>query len=109
MTMAGVAARWTTCLSGGLSEPCRWTTGDAWWLTLLLVAAGVGLLSARRMIISLHTLRAMSWTPRLSRLLSRWVRTRSYSDEEFFRADGAGAALVGRRKAGIERLTRLFA
>ncbi len=46
--------------------------------------------------------------PALSRGLSRWVRARSYSDEEFFRADGAHEAWVDRRKRAIDRLSRFF-
>jgi glutamate-1-semialdehyde 2,1-aminomutase len=37
-------------------------------------------------------------------VLSRRVRTRYYSDAQFFRADGATEPLVERRQAGIERL-----
>ena len=36
------------------------------------------------------------------------MRARSYSDEEFFRADGAGEPWIERRKAGIDRLSSLF-
>jgi glutamate-1-semialdehyde 2,1-aminomutase len=36
--------------------------------------------------------------------LSRWVRTRYYTEAEFFEADGAGDAWVTRRRAGLARL-----
>jgi len=54
------------------------------------------------------TLRARALTPTVLRILSRWVRTHSYSDVEFFRADGAGDSLAERRRAGIERLAAHF-
>jgi glutamate-1-semialdehyde 2,1-aminomutase len=41
-------------------------------------------------------------------VLSRRVRTRYYSDAQFFRADGATEPLVERRQAGIERLAAFF-
>ena len=66
------------------------------------------LLAARRVATAARTLRAAALTPRLSRYLSGWVRARSYSDEEFFRADGVGEPWIERRKAGIDRLSRLF-
>src|SRR5262249_60207932 len=53
-------------------------------------------------------LRAGSLTPTLLRILSRWVRTPSYSAVDFFGADGAGASLAERRRAGIERLAAHF-
>jgi glutamate-1-semialdehyde 2,1-aminomutase len=36
------------------------------------------------------------------------VRARSYSDEEFFRADGAPEAWIDRRKRAIDRLSQFF-
>jgi len=56
----------------------------------------------------LFTLRARALTPSLLRILSRWVRTHSYSDTEFFQADGAGGSLIERRQAGLERLALFF-
>ena len=47
-------------------------------------------------------------TPALSRQLAWWVRPRSYSDDEFFLADGADERAVARRRAGINRLAHLF-
>ena len=54
----------------------------------LCLLAGVAL-AARRLVIVLLTLRARALTPTLLRMLSRRVRTRYYSDAQFFRADGA--------------------
>ena len=73
----------------------------------LCLLAGVAL-AARRLVIVLLTLRARALTPTLLRMLSRRVRTRYYSDAQFFRADGASEPLVERRRAGIERLAAFF-
>jgi glutamate-1-semialdehyde 2,1-aminomutase len=78
-----------------------------WWSSVLLGgAAGVlGLWWAARTVGTvLLTLRARSLTPALSRRLARWVKPRSYSDEEFFRADGAAEEAVASRRRGLDRL-----
>src|ERR1700675_29167 len=108
MVTNGTVALWLGCLAGAPAGGCPWTSGNGWWLIALVVCAGMGLLVARRAATAARTLRAAALTPRLSRYLSGWVRARSYSDEEFFRADGAGEPWIERRKAGIERLSSLF-
>jgi len=75
-----------------------------WLVAGLLVGSIVAALVARRAVTAFWTLRAMAVTPTLSRRLSRWVRPRSYSDEEFFRADGAAERWVERRQQGLARL-----
>ena len=79
-----------------------------WLLAGLLVGSIVAALVARRVAIALWTLRAMALTPAFSRRLSRWVRPRSYSDEDFFRADGAGEPWIERRRQGIDRLSSVL-
>ena len=108
MVTDGTVAQWMGCLAGASAGACPWTSGDGWWLIALVVCAGMALLAARRAATAARTLRAAALTPRLSRYLSGWVRARSYSDEEFFRADGAGEPWIERRKAGIDRLSSLF-
>ncbi|HYB42861.1 MAG TPA: aminotransferase class III-fold pyridoxal phosphate-dependent enzyme, partial [Candidatus Methylomirabilis sp.] len=108
MATSEAVARWADCLRGAFDGACAWATGDGWWLAVLIASAGLALLAARRAITAVQTLRAVAVTPRLSRYLSRWVGAHSYGDEEFFRADGAGAPWVERRKAGIDRLSRMF-
>src|SRR5262249_43675568 len=76
-----------------------WST----WI-LLTTSVALALVATRRITMAVRTLRASALTPRLSRWLSGWVRPMSYSDERFFRADGATDAWVERRKAGIDRL-----
>jgi hypothetical protein len=48
------------------------------------------------------TLRALALTPGMSRILSRWVRSRSYSEREFLRADGAGERADGAGEQWME-------
>jgi glutamate-1-semialdehyde 2,1-aminomutase len=75
---------------------------------LLLVVVPLALLAAalvlRRAGTALLTLRATALTPRLARRLARWVGPLEYAGDEFFRADGAPAASVARRRAALERL-----
>jgi glutamate-1-semialdehyde 2,1-aminomutase len=108
MLTDGVLARWTGCLDGAATSACSWTSSDAWWLIALVVCAGMAVLAAGRLATAVSTWRASALTPKLSRYLSRWVRARSYSDEHFFRADGAGEAWVERRKTGLDHLSRLL-
>jgi len=80
---------------------------------VLSVVLGLGVVAAamvvaRRLVTLLLTLRARALTPTVLRVLSRRVRTRHYSDAQFFRADGATEPLVERRQAGIERLAAFF-
>jgi glutamate-1-semialdehyde 2,1-aminomutase len=77
------------------------------WLGLS-VAVAVLALAARTIVTAIRTLRARALTPMAARLLARWVKPRSYSDDEFFRADGAREPWVERRRRGLERLSVLF-
>src|SRR4030095_7781999 len=62
----------------------------------------------RKLGTAFLTLRALALTPALSRQLSKWVKSRDYSDEEFMRADGAGERWVELRKQAIDRLAGFF-
>jgi len=90
-----------TCVHG----PCALALSDA-ILALVLLAAlvVVGLALARPLAAALATVRARALAPTLHRRLATWVRPRSYSDAEFFRADGAGEPWASRRRQGLERL-----
>ena len=76
------------------------------WVAPVALTLGVAvlLLATRKLATALGTLRARSLTPTLSRRLAHWVRPRSYSDEQFFRADGAGPDTVASRRRGLDRL-----
>jgi glutamate-1-semialdehyde 2,1-aminomutase len=50
----------------------------------------------------------MAWTPTVARRLSKWVKSRAYSDEEFFQADGAGAPWIELRQKALARLAAFF-
>ena len=101
MLTEGARERWMAELASG--SLAAWTP-DILWLGLAvgLVAA---VLAARTLAATGRTWRARAWTPLLSRYLAPWVRGCSYSDEQFFRADGVSGARVDRRRMGIERLS----
>jgi glutamate-1-semialdehyde 2,1-aminomutase len=75
------------------------------WLVLGLGGAVAAGLAVRRLAAALFTMRARSLTPLLLRLLSRRIRTFHYAGDRFFDADGAGEALIARRRQGLERLS----
>ena len=77
------------------------------WVTLI-IAVALASLATRWLVRRAVTLRAQALTPRGLRYLARWVKRRDLSDEEFYRADGAGPREVERRTAGIARLARQF-
>ena len=54
------------------------------------------------------TLRARSFTPLFSRWLSKWVKTNDYTDDAFFRADGADEATATARRRALDRLAAYF-
>ena len=89
----------------------KWTE-SGWGPVATLIAAGLGLMlglvMVRRLIAIIMTMRATAMTPRMSRILSRWLKSTSYAPEEFFRADGAGDRWAGVRKQALDRLTGLF-
>jgi glutamate-1-semialdehyde 2,1-aminomutase len=77
---------------------------DAWtWLVVAATLVVVGI-AGRALARLAAVLPAMAVVPALSRRLARWVHTRSYSPAELLAADGAGAALVERRREGLDRL-----
>jgi glutamate-1-semialdehyde 2,1-aminomutase len=99
--------RWTEC---GLtvSGTCAPALGDVGMLATLFVLAGVILVYAAQLVRTLLTLRARSFTPASSRMLAQWVKTNDYVGADFFRADGAEAAVVTRRQEALDRLAAFF-
>jgi len=76
-----------------------------------LVAIGFVLLALTATILTLRTLgrlpltlRAVAWSAPLSRRLSHWVKSRDYTGDAFFLADGAHRRWLDQRRAGLERL-----
>src|SRR5262249_29707297 len=99
-----VLQSWTGCF--GLDAPagCAVRVGDGLVLAVLIAGLLAAVTGARRLIDRLATLRATAWSPVLSRLLSRWVRARHYTEDAFYSADGAGEPWIGRRRDGLARL-----
>ncbi|MGE0825339.1 MAG: aminotransferase class III-fold pyridoxal phosphate-dependent enzyme [Candidatus Binatia bacterium] len=93
---------WIGCLTGTSLAACVPTSWYG-WLVLSLVLVFVAVIG-RRLIATLLTLRALAWTPLISRRLAKWVKSRSYSDEEFFRADGAEVRWATLRQQALDRL-----
>ena len=81
---------------------------DAWLALVALLAAALLFISAAVSCSPLLTLRGRAWTPTLSRILSRLVKSNDYSEENFFRADGADDNWVTRRRRGLDRLAAHF-
>jgi glutamate-1-semialdehyde 2,1-aminomutase len=85
---------------------------DPWtalmWMAIVASVGVVASLAVRWLVRRVVTLRAQALTPLGLRYLARWVKRRDLTDDEFYRADGAGPREVERRRAGIERLSRLF-
>jgi len=102
--MSALLDTWMACVYPDAAARCAPTTADLAALLALALGATLLLVATRRVATALRTLRALSLTPVLSRRLAHWVRPRSYSDEQFFQADGAGAVTVASRRRGIERL-----
>jgi glutamate-1-semialdehyde 2,1-aminomutase len=108
MLLSEAVQRWAACLGGNSTRVCQFESGDGWVLLGLLFAAVLAVFVGGKLARALVTLRALAWTPTLARRLSKWVKSRAYSDEEFFRADGAEGHWVELRKKAIDRLAVSF-
>ena len=105
MSVEGFLHRSAQCF-GSSAAGIDWHSGWTW--VGLLVLALVGFVAFRKVATAFITMKALAPTPTLSRYLSRWVKSRDYSDEEFLRADGAGEGWVQLRKQAIARLADAF-
>ncbi len=80
-------------------------TSHRWIVLGLGVGALIGTAATlSKLLTLLYTVRALAWMPPLSRRLSKWVRSRDYSEDGFLAADGAEASWVERRRRGLDRL-----
>ena len=89
-----------------LSSAFTLDIGAGWWLAaaaLLLLARG------RRLWAFVLSLPAISYTPAISRRLSKLVKTRHYSEEEFLGADDAPEAVIDTRRQAIGNLADVLA
>jgi glutamate-1-semialdehyde 2,1-aminomutase len=101
--------RWAACLGLSSGGPCTRGAAEGWLLLGVgLVLAALVTLGGRRLSVILLTWRARAWAPTLSRRLAHWVKSCSYSDAAFFRADGASEPWVERRRRGMAQLTAFF-
>ena len=75
-----------------------------WILLGLLFVLFLAVVAGRKLATLLLTLRAVALVPMISRGLSKWVKTRDYSDDEFLRADGAATRWIELRERAIDRL-----
>jgi len=73
------------------------------WAIALLVLFSV--VFGRRIFYFLTSLPALSLTPSVSRKLSWLVKTRHYSEDDFFAADGAPVGCLGARRQALRRLS----
>ncbi|CAE8589991.1 unnamed protein product [Polarella glacialis] len=83
------------------------TVGSSSW-ALRAVAVLGWLCSARSLYKLLLTARACHWVPRVAQLAAGLVPAYSFTEEEFFGADGAPAGVQQSRKAGMARLEVAF-
>jgi len=75
-----------------------------WILLGLLFVLFLAVVAGRKLATLFLTLRAVALVPMISRGLSKWVKTRDYSDDEFLRADGAATRWIELRERAIDRL-----
>jgi glutamate-1-semialdehyde 2,1-aminomutase len=102
-----IVQRWTEC-GFNLESPCAIGLIDIGILAGFCVLVTAALLYSQGFMRALLTLNARSFTPKLSRTLSRWVKTNDYVGQEFFRADGAEEPIVTRRQRALDRLADFF-
>src|SRR5262245_29049291 len=107
MLLGEALHRWTACLGISSTRVCQLEWGDGAVLLGLLLGFIFAAFAGRKLVIALVTLRAMAWTPTLARRLSKWVKSRAYSDEDFYQADGAEGHWIELRKKAIDRLADL--
>ena len=97
--------RWSACFH---TTGCEFVAEDIWLLLALTAIVVASYKAAVWLAARLTTARAVATTAALSRRLSRWVKTRDYTGDEFFRADGAPDSWVERRKSALDRLAEHF-
>jgi glutamate-1-semialdehyde 2,1-aminomutase len=98
----------TACLNQSSAARCEFGASSG----LALLAALAGLLlciyAARRLLVTVMTLRAVALMPALSRKLSNWVKSSDYTEAQFLRADGAQETWAEIRQKALQRLSQLL-
>lgn len=100
--------RWTACLGVNSTGECKFESGDGGILLGFALFVFFATFAGRKLVTVLLTLRTLALAPALSRHLSKWVKSRDYSDEEFMRADGVGERWIALRKQALDRLADFF-
>jgi len=62
----------------------------------------------RKLAKIILTLRALALPPVMSRVLSNWIKARSYSEDKFLRADGAGDPWIEQRRKALDGLAEVI-
>jgi glutamate-1-semialdehyde 2,1-aminomutase len=104
MTLRDSVSRLSACVASGASSNCQPQVIDGLLIVGLAVVIAFVVWGWRHGTTIVLTLRSRALAPALARRLSRWVRTRDYTGDRFFAADGAGPGLVATRKAGLDQL-----
>ena len=99
-----IIQRWSVCVGLNAAEACRVQSDDLVAMVGLGLVAGITILLILKLRRALLILRAKSFTPAFSRLLSSWVKTNDYTGASFFQADGADEPTVARRQQALDRL-----
>ncbi|MGE0467909.1 MAG: aminotransferase class III-fold pyridoxal phosphate-dependent enzyme [Nitrospira sp.] len=100
--------RWAACVGFHTPGECQLQWGDLGATVGVLLLAGFVILFCVRATRALLILPARSFTPTISRLLSGWVQTNSYTEETFFTADGADNETAAQRHRALNRLAGYF-
>lgn len=96
------------CLGLSATAPVKLQWDSVPVVVGLLIALFLVAFALRRLMTAILTLRAQALIPGFSRRLSNWVKSHDYSDDDFFRADGAAERWVATRKQAINRLSAFF-
>src|SRR6266850_3303622 len=108
MLIKDTIQRWTACVDARALQTCRLDSMDGWFLLGLFLLILLAIYACQKVLTLILTWRALAWLPSLSRRLSNWVKARDYTEEEFFRADGAAGPWVERRKQALDQLAALL-
>jgi glutamate-1-semialdehyde 2,1-aminomutase len=98
--------RWTE--SARFLSSLKLESHQEWILLGLLLLLLIVIATGRKLANLLLTLKAVALAPMISRGLAKWIKARSYSDDEFLRADGAGTHWIELRKRAIDRLATVL-